>query len=215
MDALPFQLGALPPLTVAVLVGVVMFIDASPGIGLLLPGDIIVVGVMSASGAGEALLAGLGVVLGTLLSWSLFFFMGNRVGPRLRRGRLGRWLGTRWDTAETLLRGRGARVFMLVQFLPVLNAIVPMVAGVLGMPYRLFLRYAVIGTVAWAVVFGAIGASAGLASDAVFDGSPFGVLLFGAPGFVAGWLILLYLRHELASRSRPSPASTDNVGAPC
>lgn len=201
----------MPGLAVALLMGVVMFIDTTPLLGLLLPGDIVVVGVFAASGPSEAVLAGVGVVTGTLTSWTLFFFVGRRVGPRLRRGRVGRWIGTRWDTAEELLAGRGARVLMLVQFLPVLNAVVPMVAGVLGMRYRQFFRYATPGALLWAIVFGAVGVWAGVASDVVFDGSWLGVLLFGAPGFAAGWAILLYLRRELASRPRPPADSHDDV----
>lgn len=200
-----------PGLTVVLLMGVVMFIDTTPALGLLIPGDIVAVAVFSASGPTEAVAAGVGTVVGTLASWTLFFFVGRRVGPRLRRGRVGRWIGTRWDTAEELLAGRGARVLMLVQFLPVLNAVVPMVAGVLGMRYRQFIRYAVPGAVLWVVVFGAIGVWAGLASDVVFDGSSLGVLLFGAPGFAAGWGILLYLRRELAHRPEPPADSRDDL----
>lgn len=201
MNALPFQLGVTPGLAVVLLVCVVMFVDTTPVLGLLLPGDIVVVAVFAASGPADAAFAAIGVVSGTLLSWTLFFYVGRRVGPGLRRGRMGRWIGTRWDTAEALLAGRGARVLTLVQFLPVLNAVMPMVAGVLGMRYGQFVRYAAPGTVLWVLVFGAVGVWAGLASDMVFDGSPLGVLVFGAPGFAAGWGILLYLRRELASRT--------------
>jgi len=197
-------------MAVVLLMAMAMFIDTTPIAGLLLPGDIVVVAVFAGSDPAGAVLAGIGVVTGTLVSWTLFFFVGRRVGPRLRRGRVGRWIGPRWDTAEQLLAGRGARALMLVQFLPVLNAIVPMVAGVVGMSYRHFLRFAVIGAVLWVIVFGAVGIWAGLASDVVFDGSPLGVLIFGAPGFAAGWGILLYLRRGLANRP-PSTGTRDDM----
>lgn len=207
MDSLPFQIGATPPLVVVLLMAVAMFIDTTPILGLLLPGDILVVAVFAGSDPTDAVLAGIGVVAGTLVSWTLFFFVGRRVGPSLRRGRVGRWIGPRWDTAEQLLTGRGARALMLVQFLPVLNAVVPMIAGVLGLSYRQFLRFAVIAAVLWVLVFGAVGVWAGMASDAVLGGSPLGVLIFGAPGFAAGWAILLYLRRNLA-KSQPPPTGT-------
>lgn len=197
------QIGAFPAFMVLVLLGAIMFVDASPVVGLLLPGDVVVVSVLAVSDPVEAVLASVGVMAGTMASWSLFFVIGRRVGPGVRRGRIGRWLGTRWDTAEQLVNGRGARVLLLVQFLPVVNAVVPMVAGVLGMSWRQFVRYAAAGSALWAVVFSGVGVWAGLASNAVLGGSPLGVLVFAAPGFVAGWVIMLYLRRELVGARAP------------
>jgi membrane protein DedA with SNARE-associated domain len=77
-----------------------------------------------------------------------------------------------------------------------------MVAGGLGMSYRQFVRYALPGTTLWAVFFGIVGVWSKVASDAVFDDSrsPLVVLLFGAPGFIAGWVMLVIMRRELAAR---------------
>jgi len=192
----------MPALAVVLLVSAAMFVDASPVVGLLLPGDMLVVTVVASGHPTEAVLAMCGVVAGTLASWTLFFFLGRRVGPRLRHSRAGRWIGGgRWDTAEQLLSGRGARALTLVQFLPVLNAVLPTVAGVLGMPYRQFVRFAAPGTALWATFFCTVGIWAGLASDVVFgeSGSPLQVLVFGAPGVLAGYLMLVYLRRQLAA----------------
>ena len=201
------QIGAMPIAAVMLLMAAVMFVDASPVVGLLLPGDLLVVTIVASGHPTESVLAVCGVVAGTLASWSLFFLLGGRVGPRLRHNRIGRWIGlARWDRAEQLLAGRGARALTLVQFLPVLNAVVPMVAGVLGMRYRHFLRFAAPGTVLWAVFFCAVGVWAGVASDAVFgeSRSPLQVLIFGAPGFLAGWVMLVLLRRESARRRAPT-----------
>jgi len=205
----------MPALVVVLLMGMIMFVDASPVVGLLLPGDLLVVAVVASNHPRLAVLIVAGVVLGTMASWSLFFHLGSHLGPRLRRGRVGRWIGPkRWDTAERLLNGRGARTLTLVQFLPVLNAVVPMVAGGLGMHYRQFVRFAAPGTMLWGTVFGAGGIAAGLASTSVFgeSASPFGALLFASPGFLAGWVIIAFLRRELHSAgstvlSPPSPPS--------
>jgi|GEM_PF-2558773 len=203
MEAILDQIGVLPAIVVVLLVSGAMFVDASPIVGLLLPGDLLFVTVVASSQLPLAALTMAGVVAGTLCSWTLFFFVGARVGPRLRLSRFGRWIGEpRWDSAERLLSGRGARVLTLVQFLPVFNAIMPMVAGVLGMRYRQFVRFAAPGTALWAVCFGTIGITAGLATDRAFGdaGSPLKVLVFGAPGLIAGWLMLNYLRRQLAAQ---------------
>lgn len=205
MDGVFEHLGALPVAAVMLGMSLIMFLDSSPIVGLLLPGDMVVVAVVASRAPGDAVLMIIGIVLGTLASWSLFFLIGTRVGPRLRRGRIGRWVGEqRWDAAEQLLTGRVARTLTLVQFLPILNAVMPLVAGGLGMRYRQFLRFAAPGTTLWAFVFGAIGVWAGVASDALLGegASPLAVLLFASPGFIAGWVILMVLRRELAARRR-------------
>jgi membrane-associated protein len=197
------QIGALPSVAVVLVMGAAMFIDVAPLIGLLLPADLLVVTVVANSDGHHAVLVMAGVVLGTLLGWSVFFLLGGRIGPRLRRSRVGRWIGeSRWDGAERLITGRGARSIAVVQFLPVLNAVVPMVAGGLGMRYRQFIRFAVPGTTLWALVYGMVGIWAGLASDAVFgeDASPLATMVFAAPGFVAGSIGLAFLRRGLANR---------------
>ena len=200
MDAVLDQLGALPAVVVVLLVAALMFADATPGVGLLLPGDLLVVTAAASGRPVDAVLVAGAVVAGTLASWSLFFFLGSRVGPRLRDGRFGRWVGrSRWDNAEQLLAGRAARALTLVQFLPVLNAVLPTVAGVLGMRYRHFIRYAAPGAVLWASCFATIGVWAGTTSEAVFgeSGSPLQILFFAGPGLLAAWLMLLLLRREL------------------
>lgn len=209
MEAVWTHVGGASPLVVAMVVAVVMAIDVSPILGLLVPADLIVVGVFSSSGIGGAALAYVGIVVGTLVGWTVFFWLGRSMGPALHRGRIGRWVrADRWETAEHLLTGRGARALVLVQFLPVFNAVVPMAAGILAMPYRQFIKYASIGTALWALAFGALGFVAGAASDALLGGSPFGVVLFAAPGLAAGWAVLAYLRREVvARRERVASAS--------
>ena len=215
MDAVLDQIGAMPAVVVALVLAVAMFLDASPVIGLLLPGDLLVVTIVASSEPDEAALAVVGVVAGTLSSWTLFFFVGHRIGPRLRDGRLGRWIGhDRWDKAERLLAGRAARALTLVQFLPVLNAVVPTVAGVLGMRYRHFIRYAGPGAALWAVFFCGVGIWVGPASDAVFgeSGSPLRVLVFAVPGLLAGLVMLIYLRRALAEQRSLMPALRSELG---
>lgn len=194
------QIGAMPAVLVVLVVSTAMFVDASPVVGLLVPGDLLVVTVV-ASHPNAAMLAIGGVVLGTLASWTLFFFLGRRAGPRLHDGPIGRWIGHgRWHNAELLLAGRGARSLLLVQFLPVFNAVIPTVAGVLGMRYRHFIRFAAPATVLWAVPFGCIGIWTGMANDALFDesGSLLQVLIFATPGIVASCAMLIFLRRQLA-----------------
>ncbi|HEY3261589.1 MAG TPA: VTT domain-containing protein [Pseudonocardiaceae bacterium] len=216
MQALLDQIGAMPALIVMLLVTAAMFVDASPVAGLLVPGDMLLVTVVASSHpippALTVVVIVAAAVAGTLASWTLFFFVGRRVGPRLRHSQAGRWIGGgRWDTAERLLAGPAARALTLVQFLPVLNAVMPTVAGVLGMRYRHFVRFAAPGALLWAVFFAVVGVWVGPATAAVFgeSGSPLRLLVFAAPGVLAGYLMLVYLRRQLATYRASTSASNE------
>ncbi|MFG1709927.1 DedA family protein [Nonomuraea sp. M3C6] len=141
---------------------VFLTLDASVGVGLITPGDgLLLVAGATADSLPEALaLIGAGV-LACFVGASGGHFLGRRYGTRLRHGRLGRRIGeSRWVRAERLFE-RSGWALALVYFLPVLHALTPAVAGTLGMPYRKFMPWAVLGSVAWVSTYVALGAVAG------------------------------------------------------
>jgi membrane-associated protein len=203
------QLGGVPDATVAFAIGLVMMLDAVPLLGIAIPADVALLAVVGSRGPAGAALAVAGVLAGTLAAWSLSYFIGRRLGERIRRGRLGRWIGAhRWDAAERVVRGGGDRMLAVVPFLPMVNTVVPMVAGGLGVPYRRFLRYAAAGTAVWATVYAVIGLTARTASAALLgSGSPLGLVLFGVPGLAISWVIVLVVRRQLAPPAQAGGAS--------
>ncbi|MCK2217498.1 DedA family protein [Actinomadura sp. ATCC 31491] len=158
LDALARQDLAL----VLVLLLVFLTLDASVGVGLITPGDgLLLVAGATADGVAETLaLIGTGV-LACFAGASGGHFLGRRYGPRLRGGRLGRRIGEeRWRRAERLFE-RSGWTLALAYFLPVLHALTPAVAGALGMPYRRFMPWAMAGSTAWVSVYVTLGAVAG------------------------------------------------------
>ena len=166
-----------------------MVLDTTAVIGLLVPSDALVLAASGTAGPSGAPLVALAAVAGTLTGWSLSWWLGRRFGARIRGSRPGRWVGAhRWDAAEDLLAGGGARLLLVVQFLPVVNALVPLLAGTLRMPYPRFLAHAAAGTVAWAATYSTLGAL----SAAVLGGP----LLVGLPGLLIGSVLLARLRRR-------------------
>jgi membrane-associated protein len=101
-------------------------------------------------------------VLGSLAGESVGYLLGRRYGPQLRTGRLGRRLGeNRWVAAKAFLAGRGGRAMAAARFVAVVHALVPVVAGTLGMSYRRLVGWSAVGAVAWSVLYVGIGAAAG------------------------------------------------------
>ncbi|PWU49878.1 hypothetical protein DLE60_33240, partial [Micromonospora globispora] len=109
MTDLLAQVGELPTTLLMGLLGVVMLADAVPLVGVLVPGDAAVLAAVGVGRPATGLATGLAtvaaVVAGCLAGWSLSFLAGRRWGERLRRGRLGGWIGeSRWAAAEVILR---------------------------------------------------------------------------------------------------------------
>ncbi|MFI9590120.1 DedA family protein [Nonomuraea sp. NPDC052265] len=144
------------------LVLVFLTLDASVGIGLITPGDglLLVAGATAGSVPETLALIGTGV-LACLLGATGGHWLGRRYGPRLRRSRLGRRVGEeRWTRAEQILR-RSGWALALAYFLPMVHTLTPAVAGAVGMPYRRFMPWALLGSTAWVSTYIVLGAVAG------------------------------------------------------
>ena len=181
-------------------------LDAVPLLGVLIPGDVAVlavVGVGRPVGGAGAFLA---VVGGCLGGWSISFLAGRHFGERLRHGRFGGWVGVRrWDAAERILQRGGGRMVLVAPFLPVLNALLPLAAGGLRMPYRRFVGYATAGSVLWAGLYVLL-ALAARALGGLLPGENFALLGTVTIGLVFGWLVLLSVRRRLSTAVPADPA---------
>ncbi|SDZ10109.1 membrane protein DedA, SNARE-associated domain [Micromonospora pattaloongensis] len=187
----------LPELLFVGVLGLVMMLDAIPLIGVLVPGDVAVLAAIGVGAPGGGALAFAAVVAGCVAGWSLSFLAGRHFGDRLRRGRVGRWIGeARWSAAEGALGRGGGRLVVLAPFLPVLNALVPLAAGGLRMSYRRFLASATLGSALWAglyVLLGVVGRSLG----GLLPGGALPMVVTVTIGFVVGWIVLLGARRRL------------------
>jgi membrane-associated protein len=145
------------------LAGLFTALETSVGIGLLVPGDgvVLLAGTTATTPNRYAALVTV-ATLGSLTGESVGYLLGRRYGTRLRAGRLGRRLGEeRWVAAEAFLAGRGGRAVAAARFVAVVHALVPVLAGTLGMSYRRLVGWSALGAVAWSVLYVAVGAAAG------------------------------------------------------
>jgi membrane protein DedA with SNARE-associated domain len=202
------DVGNLPTALLLTVLGGVMVLDAIPLVGVLVPGDVAVLGAMAARGPAGGAGVLVGVVAGCLAGWSASFLAGRYFGARLRRGRLGAWIGeARWAAAERAVRRGGGRIVMVAPFLPVLNALVPLAAGGLRMSYRRFLASAAVGGALWAGCYVALGALAD-ALGGLLPGETFAAVASVVIGLTFGWIVLLATRRRLARAEAAGAAVT-------
>ena len=150
------------PVVRTVVAGVTMMLETSVLVGLIVPGDtmVIVAGTAVASPLEGVVLAA-AIVVGALLGESFGFWLGRYFGPRIRASRLGQKLGDRnWKRADLYLRRRGGPAIFLSRFLPVLHSLVPLTVGMSGYSYRRFLAWTTPACIVWAGLYVTVAASA-------------------------------------------------------
>ena len=180
-----------------VIVGVLALLEASAMIGLIVPGEaaLLVGGFLASQQRADLRIMIVVAAVGAIVGDSVGYEIGKHLGPSLRRSRLGRWVGEdRWKRAEDYLSHHGGRAVFFGRFIGVLRAMVPTIAGLSRMPYRVFLPWNAIGGLIWAPGFVLIGYAAGGSYHKVAEWT-------GRASTVLFILVLLIVGVVLAARA--------------
>jgi len=201
------QVGEMPTTLLVGVLGVVMLFDAVPLLGVLVPGDVAILAAVGVGRPATGLATFAAVVGGCVAGWSLSFLAGRHYGERLRRSRLGGWIGeSRWAAAEAVLHRGGGRMILVAPFLPVFNALLPLAAGGLRMSYRRFVGCAALGAAGWAGLYLVLGtASRSVAGLLPGESSP--MLATMAVGLVLAGIVLLGTRRRLRAMTAGDTAA--------
>lgn len=147
------------PVLRTILAGVGMLLETSVLIGLIIPGDTVVI--VASTGIQDwvqyvALI--LAVIGGSLAGESIGFALGRFFGPRIRGSRLGMRIGyENWMRAENYLDRRGGIAVFISRFLPILHSLIPLTVGMSTMRYRKFLAWTVPACTVWAIGYASVG----------------------------------------------------------
>lgn len=154
---------SVDPVARTLLAGGGIFLETSLLVGLVVPGDsIVLVASTAVDGPAQYVALLIAVVLGALGGESVGFLLGRFFGPRIRDSRLGARIGARnWQRAANYVDRRGGIAVFVSRFLPVLHSLVPVTVGMSNMTYSRFLRWTAPACVIWAlayVTFGSVAA---------------------------------------------------------
>jgi membrane-associated protein len=132
-----------------------MFCETSILIGLIIPGDtIVIVASTAVTSPLEYVALLVAVIAGSLAGESLGFALGRWFGHAIRHSRLGRRIGeANWERAERYVRRRGGPAVFVSRFLPVLHSLVPLTAGAGEMAYRRFIAWTAPACALWATLY--------------------------------------------------------------
>jgi membrane-associated protein len=153
---------SLDPVLRTALAGVAMLLETSILVGLVVPGDTIVL--LAATGVSSPLQyvsLVLTVIAGSLAGESIGYAIGHYFGLGIRHSRVGRRIGEKnWIRAENYLNRRGGIGVFASRFLPILHALVPVTVGFGEMSYRTFIRWTIPACTVWAFTYVTVGSVA-------------------------------------------------------
>jgi membrane-associated protein len=150
------------PVVRTLLAGVGILLETSILIGLIVPGDtVVLVASTGVSSPLEYVALVLAVIVGALCGESIGFALGKFFGPKIRASRLGRRIGERsWTRANNYVDRRGGIAVFLSRFLPIFHSLVPVTVGMSTMRYRRFIGWTAPACLVWALIYVSIGAFA-------------------------------------------------------
>src|SRR4051794_19920304 len=151
---------ALGPWTYA-LVGVAAFLETGAFVGLVAPGETIVISGGVVAGQGEIeLLPLIGIVWTcAVLGDTTSFYIGRRLGRDFleKHGPRVKITHERLEQVDGYFDRYGGRTILIGRFIGLVRALAPFIAGSSGLAYRRFLPYSVVGCGAWATLFCVLG----------------------------------------------------------
>ncbi|HWD54557.1 MAG TPA: DedA family protein [Acidimicrobiales bacterium] len=195
------------------LVGVLVAAEASIMIGFVFPGETAVIlgGVIASKGGVSVVGMTACVVLCAIAGDSIGYWVGDKWGGRLLQFGPLRKRQKGIESALAQLKRRGAVAVFVGRFTAFLRAVIPGLAGVSKMRYRVFLPANAAGALCWGVLFVLLGYFVGERVEKV-TGIASDVLL----GLIVVLIVVLFVRRRRKEKREfegPSETSTSSGSA--
>ena len=162
IDFLLNAIDSVGPVTRTLLAGLAILLETSVLVGLVMPGDTVVLAAATGvSSVTEFVALCVAVIVGALIGESIGFWLGHFFGPRIRRSWVGRKIGEKnWRNAENFVDHRGGIAVFVSRFLPVLHSLVPLTVGMSNMRYRTFIAWTAPACTIWTFAYVSVGSVA-------------------------------------------------------
>lgn len=191
---------SVDPVVRTLLAGVGILLETSILVGLVFPGDSIVI--VAATGVENAVQYGAlvaAVIVGAIAGESIGFALGRYFGPLIRASRLGRKIGeNNWVRAENYLARRGGLAVFVSRFLPVFHSIIPLTVGMSSMRYRRFMAWTIPACVLWAFAYVSVGALAAGSYRELADRLHYAGYIF--VGIIVAFALLVVVAKRVLTR---------------
>lgn len=132
----------------------IVFLESGMLIGFFFPGDslLFTAGFLASQGFLDIKILVPGCFLAAVAGNSAGYYLGKKIGRRLFNKDRSIWFNKKHlERAERFYEKHGGKAIVLAQFVPVVRAFVPFVAGIGVMQYRRFFFFNLFGAVLWAI----------------------------------------------------------------
>ncbi|HEY9061735.1 MAG TPA: VTT domain-containing protein [Pseudobacteroides sp.] len=120
-----------------------------------LPGEslLFVVGTLSASGTMNIWVVTISLMLAAIFGDTVNYNFGKYFGPKIFK-KQNAWLLNRkhLDESHAFYERHGGKTVIIAKFLPLVRTVAPFAAGMGNMPYKKYLSYNIIGSIAWVAI---------------------------------------------------------------
>ena len=165
------------------IVGAAAFVETGAFVGLVLPGETVVLLGGAVAGQGEtSVVLTIGIVWACSFSGdSVSFLLGRKLGRGfiLRHGPKVRITEERFARVEAYFDRHGGKTILIGRFIGLVRALAPFTAGTSGMRYWSYLPFSVLGTGLWSAAYVLLGYFASRSLDAAAHAAGQGTLFFG------------------------------------
>lgn len=140
-----------PPWLVYLIVALVVFAEDALFVGFVLPGETLAVigGVTASLGHTSLWWVLVVVILAAVIGDSVGYEIGRLFGPKVMGHKIFDRRRKRLEAAQEFLRRRGGSAVFLGRWTAFFRAVMPALAGLSGMRYRVFLPWNALGGIAW------------------------------------------------------------------
>lgn len=128
---------------------IIIFLETGLVVTPFLPGDslLFAAGALAARGDLEIMTLFFILLIAAISGDTLNYWIGHFIGVKLIKQE------NHLQRAQNFYQKHGAKAIVLARFAPLLRTFVPFIAGISHMPYRLFMRYNILGGFIWVVLF--------------------------------------------------------------
>jgi undecaprenyl-diphosphatase len=188
------------------LVGVFAFAETGAFVGLVVPGETVMLigGAVAGQGAIDVYIL---IAIAWFAAWlgdTTSFFLGRRLGRGfvIRNGPRFGLSAERFEWVEDYFSRHGGKTIFVGRFVGIVRALAPFIAGSSGMRYGGFVPYSVLGTGIWASAHILIGYAFSRSVDTAAKYAGRGAFLLGTLIVVVVGSVLLYRRLRVAENRR-------------
>ena len=200
LDAILDLVQGVDPTLRTALAGLFIMLETTILLGLIVPGDtVVLVASTAVDSPTEYWALAIVVIVGALTGASLGFAIGRFFGPRLRASRLGHRIGEKnWQRAENFLDHRGGIAVFVSRFLPVLHSLTPLVVGMSTLRYRTFMLWLTPACIIWSFAYVTVGSAAAEGYRSIAESLDYAALIF--VGVIAGFWLLVFAVKKVLDR---------------